>query len=246
MTAVAESPVINSTPSAPALPRVRRVVGAGALFLAGWGFVVCNAMYAWSIRHGGTDENGVAALALAAENPLTLRICIVAGLLGCLLIIPAVIAAVGLAHRSSAALVGGAMMIIGYVCYFGVLITNVIILAMADFGPAPDFAAAIDAAQGPLTAWVFLLFVIGNIIGTAIFGIGLLRSRSVPIGAAVAILSWPPLHVVGLIVGSEWFEVTGAVFQAVGLAVIGARLLAGPPSRRDESRSDQQSEVTRA
>ncbi|MET1006394.1 MAG: hypothetical protein ABWX96_12645, partial [Propionibacteriaceae bacterium] len=70
------------------------------------------------------------------------------------------------------------------------------------------------------TSWVFGLFVLGNLVGTLLFAIGLLRSRAIPGWAAVLILLWPPLHVTGLVVGNELFEVTGAVLQAVGFATI--------------------------
>jgi hypothetical protein len=40
----------------------------------------------------------------------------------------------------------------------------------------------------------------------------------VPRWAAVAIMLWPPLHVTGLVMGSGWFEVTGALLQAAGFA----------------------------
>ena len=67
--------------------------------------------------------------------------------------------------------------------------------------------------------WVFLLFVVGNLIGTLLFAIGMLRSRAVPVWAALAIMSWPPLHVIGLaFFGNEVPQVIGAVLQALGFA----------------------------
>ncbi|GGT37057.1 hypothetical protein ACFFV7_27975 [Nonomuraea spiralis] len=61
-----------------------------------------------------------------------------------------------------------------------------------------------------------------------LLGLALLRSHVVPLGAAAAVLAWPPLHVIGLVAGSEWFEVAGAVLQAAGLAIVGIRLLNAP------------------
>jgi hypothetical protein len=100
-------------------------------------------------------------------------------------------------RRSRLAFVGGSLMIAGYVCYFGVLLSNMIIIVMAERGgPLADYAAVIDASQGdPSTVWVFPIFILGNLIGTLLFGIGLLRSRAVPIWAAILIMQWPPLHV---------------------------------------------------
>jgi hypothetical protein len=213
--------------SAPRTVWLRQLGGGIALVLAPWGFVVTNACYAWMIRNGGGDETGAAALALAAANPDLIRLLLVAGMLGCLLIIPAVVTALGLAWRSSLTFLGGSLMIAGYVCYFGVLLSNMIIIAMAERGgPMTDYAAVIDASQSdPWTVWVFPIFILGNLLGTVLFAIGLLRSRTVSIWAAILIMLWPPLHVVGLIIGGEVLEVIGAVLQAIGFAGVAAVVL---------------------
>ena len=207
--------------------RLRRVGGALALVLAPWGFVITNATYAWMIRNGGSDETGADALSLAAAGPDLLRLGIVAGMIACLLIIPAVLTALRLARQSRLAFVGGSLMIAGYVCYFGVLLSNMIIFAMAERGgPIADYAAVIDASQADLsTAWVFPIFIVGNLLGTVFFAIGLLRSRMVPLWAAILIMVWPPLHVAGLFLGGEVLEVLGAVLQAIGFAGVAAAVL---------------------
>jgi hypothetical protein len=151
-------------------------------------------------------------------------------MIGCLLIIPAVLTALSLARQSRLAFVGGSLMIAGYVCYFGVLLSNMMIIAMAEHGgPLEDFAAVIDASQSDAsTAWVFPIFIAGNLLGTLLFAIGLLRSRTVPIWAAILIMLWPPLHITGLFVlGSEVPEIIGAVLQAIGFAGVAAAVLRG-------------------
>jgi hypothetical protein len=219
-----------SKASAPRTERLRQLGGAIALVLAPWAFVITNACYAWMIRNSGGDETGADALALAATNPDLIRLLLVAGMLGCLLIIPAVVAALGLAWRSLLAFLGGSLMIAGYVCYFGVLLSNMIIIAMAERGgPMTDYAAVIDASQSdPWTVWVFPIFIVGNLLGTVLFAISLLRSRTVPIWAAILIMLWPPLHVIGLIIGGEVLEVIGAVLQAIGFAGVAAVVLRRP------------------
>jgi hypothetical protein len=126
-------------------------------------------------------------------------------------------------------LFGGSLMIAGYVCYFSVLSHGLVALAMAVRGDHPaDYAAVIDAAQAE-SAWVFLIFVIGNLIGTAVLAGGLLASRAVPIWAALAILSWPLFHVIGLLFfGNEVPQVIGAMVQAVGFAGCAWALLRRP------------------
>ena len=219
-----------STSSARMTGRVRRLAGALALVVAPWGFVITNASYAWMIRNGGSDSTGAEALALAATGPDVLRLTVVAGMIGCLLVIPAVLTAMSHARRSRLAFVGGSMMIAGYVCYFGVLLSNMMIIAMAERGgPLADYAAVIDASQSdPWTAWVFPIFIVGNLLGTLLFAIGLLRSRTVPVWSPILIMLWPPLHVSGLIIGGEVLEVIGAVLQAIGFAGIAAAVLRHP------------------
>jgi hypothetical protein len=72
---------------------------------------------------------------------------------------------------------------------------------------------------------VFLLFVLGNLVGTFLLGLALWRSRSIARWAAAAVMVWPPMHIVGLAVGLEWFEVLGATVQGVGFAAVGVHLL---------------------
>jgi hypothetical protein len=81
-------------------------------------------------------------------------------------------------------------------------------------------AAVLDAASGdPGGTWAFLLFILGNLVGTLVLGIGLWRSGTAPRWAALAIASWPPLHVIGLaLLPNEVPQVVGAVLQAAGFA----------------------------
>ncbi|MFU8853722.1 hypothetical protein ACNAW0_22455 [Micromonospora sp. SL1-18] len=204
----------------------RRIGTALAMLLAPWGFLVANACYAWATRDGGSDETGADSLALSAAHPALLRASAIAALLGCLLIIPATLGAIGFtrSRANRLGLVGGSLMIGGYVAYFGAVTRGFVDLAMAERGgPTGDYAAVLDAASEAAIPWL-LLFVVGNILGTLLLGIALLRARTVPSWAAAAICGWPVLHVAGLIAGTEWFEVAGATLQAVGFAVLALRL----------------------
>ncbi|MGW5668569.1 hypothetical protein [Micromonospora sp. NPDC003776] len=205
----------------------RRVGTAGAMFLAPWGFVVANAGYAWATRNGGSDETGAGSIALAAAQPTPIRVGAIAALLGCLLIIPATLGAMGFTRTRAnrLGLLGGSLMIGGYVAYFGAVMTGFVALAMAERGgPTGDYAAVLDAASNAAIPFL-LLFVAGNLLGTLLLGIALLRAGTVPIWAAAGICAWPLLHVAGLLAGTEWFEVAGAALQAVGFAALAVRLL---------------------
>jgi hypothetical protein len=215
----------------------RRAALAAAMFTAPWGLLVANASYALMTRDGGDDATGAHALALVAAHPHLARVATLGAVVGALLMVPAALGAMRLAEGRAPRLAyaGGVLVAAGYICYFAVALSNIQIIAMAGRGgPLVDYAAVIDAAQSdPSTAWVFLLFVVGNLLGTLLLAAALLRSHAVPAWAALAVMAWPPLHVTGLVVGSEWFEVTGAVLQGVGFAVAGARLLSAPPAGRE-------------
>lgn len=200
---------------------LRRWASVLAMVVGPWGFVVVNLCYLLAIRDGGSDSTGAEALALYAAHPTLVHLAVLAGPLACILIVPAVLGWFRIAARSRAVVVGGSMMIAGYICYFAVLNSSFPILAMAlDPGPHGDYARVIDAAQAdPWGLWIFAIFALGNIVGTAILAVGLLLGRVVPIWAALAIGSWPVLHVIGLVFfGNEVPQVIGAVLQALGFA----------------------------
>jgi hypothetical protein len=221
MTATARVDVPAVAPAAARTSGMRRVGCALAMVLAPWGFVVANTAYMLAIRDGGNEDTGADTLALYGAHELLAHVAMLGGMLGCLLIVPAVMGAFRLVPTSRLTLIGGSLMVAGYICYFGVLNSGLSTLAMAMADPtSADFAAVIEDAQADAWGiWVFLLFVIGNLIGTILFAVGLLRSRRVPAWAALAIMTWPPLHVIGLaFFGNEVPQVIGAVLQAVGFA----------------------------
>jgi hypothetical protein len=221
MTAMARAELAAAASPAPPTSGMRRIGGALAMVLAPWGFVVANTAYMLAIRDGGNEDTGAETLALYGAHELLAHVAMLGGMLGCLLIVPAVMGEFRLAPTSRLALIGGSLMVAGYICYFGVLTSGFSTLAMAMADPtSADFAAVIEDTQGDVWGvWVFLLFVVGNLIGTILFAVGLLRSRRVPAWAALAIMSWPPLHVIGLaFFGNEVPQVIGAVLQAIGFA----------------------------
>jgi hypothetical protein len=209
------------------LASTRRWSMAIAALIAPWGFVVANASYTWATRNGGADSTGQETLALYAQYPGLVRFAVLAVMVGCLLIVPAVLAAMRLASRSWLTFVGGVLMIGGYISYFAINGTTSLELAMAEHGgPISDFAGAIDASESDAAfSWIFLLFVAGNLLGTVLFAAGLLRSRVLPAWAAVLILCWPASHVLGLSTGTELPEVVGGVLQAIGFAILATYIL---------------------
>ncbi len=209
-------------------PLDRAVGQAAALVAAPLAFFVADLGDVLTKAPGQDDTTARGALEISAAHPVadTALTCI--AMLGCLLLIPAVVGAMSLMRETAArtSLLGGAMMIVGYTCYFALLFQGLDSVALARHGGA---SAANIAVQGQLSSSVVsvvvaLTFVVGNIIGTFLLGIALLRSRTVARWAAYAVLAWPVLH----ILGGPWGEVLGAGLQLVGLSVVGHAVLTNP------------------
>jgi hypothetical protein len=205
--------------------RTRRVGQAAALLIAPWGFVIANAIDAWITRHGGSDMTAKGALELAAAHPTLDKWGNFTAMVGCVLLIPATLGAMSLVRERAArlGLLGGVLVIAGYVGYFGLCFQSYATIAMAQHGGATaDHVAVLDLTMNQAFFVVpALTFVLGNILGTVLLGLALIRAGAVPRWAGICILAWPVLH----IVGGTWGEVVGAVVEAVGLAVVGLRLL---------------------
>jgi hypothetical protein len=143
--------------------------------------------------------------------------------------VPAAIGAMRLTHRRAAklGLIAGMLVAGGYICYFALVRADTITLAMASRGDhLADYAKVIDSSlTGASAVWVNVTFLIGNIVGTFLLGLALLRSRSVYAWACWAVLGWSVLHIVGILLGTEWFEVVGALAQALGFAGVAVCLL---------------------
>ncbi|WP_405060082.1 hypothetical protein OG474_00200 [Kribbella sp. NBC_01505] len=222
------------TSSAERADRLRRRGLAAGAFTGPVGLLIANALYAYATKDGGSDATGAETLALIVAHPTATRFATLAAALGSLLMVPAVLAAIrviGSGRSAKLGFIGGTLAAGGYICYFGVNLAGLIALSMAKYGgPTADFAAVIDDSQGgdPAFAWVFPLFILGNLVGIFLLGLALLRSRTVPVLAAAGVMSWPPLHILGLFVlGNEYPEVVGGAFLVVAFGVIGVRLLRG-------------------
>jgi hypothetical protein len=215
---------------------IRRALQATALVVGPLALVGANLGDALTRSSGQDDTTARGALEISAAHPLADTVFPCVAMLGCLLMIPAVLGAMSLLRSSAAclSLVSGVLVITGYVCYFALLFQGLDSVSLAQHGGATTTNIAIQDQLNNTVVYVVvaLTFVVGNIIGTFLLGLALLRSRTVTRWAACAVLAWPVLH----ILGGPWGEVAGALLQTVGLAVVGRALLTGhvgdAPDRR--------------
>ncbi len=230
-TSITSSRPGSGTAVQPAGTGLRRFGLAAGALLAPWFILACNVGWAMAQADGASDATGADSLAAATAHPDLLHNVILFGMIGALLMIPAGLGAARIAAAGAGrlAFIGGTLVAAGYACYFAVLLTDLTTLAMARVGgPTADFARVLDVRQeNAAGTWVFLLFVLGNIVGTFLLGLALWRSRAVARWSAAAVMAWPLLHITGLVVGTEWIEVAGAIAQGAGFAAVGVQLLRG-------------------
>ena len=176
-------------------------------------------------EHGLDDTTPRGALLISAAHPLADKWFTFIAMIGCLLIVPAALGAMSLVRVKAArlGLLGGVLMITGYICYFAMLFQGYATIALAQHGAANTDNIAVQNLimnQGFFIV-VALTFVAGNLVGTFLLGLALYRARVVPRWAAALVLLWPVAH----ILGGPWGEVLGAAAEAVGLAVVGLTVL---------------------
>lgn len=213
----------------------RRVAAALALPL---GFVLqlaSNTIYAIVSSESGLSDTGAAAetLEFYARYPDAFRAASLLAMVGVLVIVSGLPAAVRVLRpwKPRLALWAVVLMTAGYICYFGIVATNFGTLALAetDGGPHdPRAVSVLEASGSPLLMPFFLLFVIGNIVGTALLALAVVlasRRSDAPVRAwaGFAVLGWPVGHILNVFVGlGEWFAVAGGALEVVGLCALTA------------------------
>ena len=224
-----ESPAVEDSPD----PTVgfRRVGGAIALPLAFVFQLACNAIYAVVSTESGLSDTEDAAQTLEfyGRYPSAFLAMTVLAMVGVLVMVPGLLAGLRVLRpvRPRLALWAVALMVTGYICYFGIVTTNFGTLGLAEqarLHPAAELTAAVDAGQSPVLIPFFLLFVAGNLVGTLLLGLAVILGAPgarVPRVAGVLILGWPIGHALNVFAGlGEWFAVAGGALEIAGLSLL--------------------------
>lgn len=208
--------------------RARRVGLAIAMFTAPWFIVLAETGHSIANPAGKDDIDPAVALTIATDHTTLLRWSSFAALVGALLLVPAVMGVMRLVRTRAAwlGLVAGVLTAAGYICYFGLVLQGAFTeTAMAEVGGSTHQNVAVLQAtmDDPLgTGWVGPAFVLGNIVGTFLLGLALIRARTAGRWAGYGLIAWSVLHVLSF---SPWVEVAGATAQALGLGVAAVALL---------------------
>ncbi|QRQ79969.1 hypothetical protein [Glutamicibacter protophormiae] len=181
-----------------------------------------NSVYASLNSEGLDDQIGANLVSLYSDDQTLWYLCTVTGLLGSLLLVPGILAVVKALRldRPVLSLVAGSIMIAGYISYFGIMFTTFDTLDLVRIAPQAAETLVDESSLNFASAGFFLLFVIGNLFGTALLGVCVLLSRSVPRWSGVLLLCWTLGHITNLLLLNEWFAVIGGLIAMAGFAVI--------------------------
>jgi hypothetical protein len=209
------------------------------MLLAPWFIVVAETGHALLAVNVDDDLDPATSLAMTAEHLTLTRWLSFAALLGALALVPAVLGVMRLVRTGAArlGLVAGVLTAAGYICYFALVFQGAFTeVAMVTVGgsTSQDVAVLTAFMDEPLAAmWVGPLFVLGNVVGTFLLGLALVRARTAGRVAGFGLMAWSVLHVSGL----PFAEAVGATAQAVGFALAARALLAEGRSAPAEPRA---------
>ncbi|TCN41699.1 hypothetical protein EV644_10481 [Kribbella orskensis] len=219
----------------------RRVGLALAMFLAPWLIVGAEVGHAVTTLHGGDDLEPSGDLALTGEHLTLDRWASLAALAGALLLVPAVLGVMRLVRVRAArlGLVGGVLTAAAYVCYFAMVFQGFTTAAMVKAGGSTSQNVTVLQAvlDEPLTRWVYLLFVLGNLLGTFLLGLALVRAHTANRLAGFGLMAWPVFHAISF----PFSDVIGTAVQAIGFGLAAMALL----RRRDPRTEPEPYELLR-
>lgn len=190
-----------------------------------------------AIYPGHPQEDGEELIAIAARETSAVHAAALLWFLAVLLMIPAAITAMRLTRDRSAlaASLGGGLLVVGYVCSLMLITITEVAVGIGKYDISTTAGGQlIEDSQLVLNA-MFILFALGNLIGTPLLGVAMLRSRVVPVWAAALFIVWPAIHITGLASDVKWFAVVGFACQIPAFGLLGLRVLRREPEP-DEAR----------
>ena len=190
---------------------------------------------AFIIAPFGNDETGKEIVSAVSGNQWAYTVVPVALTVGILLLIPAVVTAIGLAAPRTPylAYIGGGMAVAGYASLLSTFTGPQVAMALSAAGVSPDQAAAVidKLASGSVVFNLLtFVFVAGHILGTTILGVALIRARVVAIWAGATIVVSPPIHLVAHVIESKPADLVSFGLLAIGLWAVAVRVWRTEPT----------------
>jgi hypothetical protein len=151
----------------------------------------------------------------AAAHPSAMRLALVLDL-PILLILPAILFA-GTVARSRLGTAGAAISF-ATALGAGYLLAQDVVIYAAARQPSASSAVVSDYAASGVVGFVVVLYLVGHVVGFALLGAALIRSRAVPVWAGAALCAWPVLEMLGEGLDVKAVAVAGFLALLVGFA----------------------------
>lgn len=153
------------------------------------------------------------------------------GLIATFTLLPGVLAVGRLTRRGAPRMTAAAMLLVvpGYLALIYMLGSDLVLWTGAKAGLDASTLTALADTTHPSSNIAAVVFVIGHVIGTVLLGLALLRSRTVPVWAAIVTIVAQPMHFVAFVVlgnqtldGVAW-AANGFAFAVVAVAILRMR-----------------------
>ncbi|MEP6843189.1 MAG: hypothetical protein ABJA11_06690 [Pseudolysinimonas sp.] len=128
---------------------------------------------------------------------------------------------------------GTGLLFLGSLLFTYSLGNDVVVLAAAQTNGAATAQAYADSGVVSLTTVLAIAF---QFVGVVLLGISALRSRLIPVWAAVLLIAWNPVQAIGTASGISMVETLGNAMLLAAYAAIAVRLFR-PSSRRVSEQS---------
>ena len=150
-----------------------------------------------AIKPSDDSSNASDVLANLSSHAAAMELSLALGLVAIALLIPATLGLLRIAEQRSAilALVGASLTVLGWVALMGQQVIGEVTLVMAT---SPDRATMVtlydQIGNSNLVSVVQVMFIAGHVLGIAILGVAVARSKVAPIWVGVVLGVSGPLH----------------------------------------------------
>jgi len=157
------------------------------------------------------------------------------------MMVPAVLAAIGLAWRGAPAMALSALVLSlpGWIAIVMLAAQDALIARAGDpaYGRGQAVALTTGWSNSGLVNAYTGVFVLGHLVGTVLLGVALWRARAIPRWAAALVAVSMPLHLVAFLAGVKVLDVFAWSLLLIGFAACARQVLAGhglPSGLRDQ------------
>jgi hypothetical protein len=182
----------------------------------------------------GTTDSLAQQVAATYRDGTSETVVLWLGLVATLTLVPGFLLAARLTRRGAPGLTAAAtgLVVPAYLCLGAVLTADALLWSSERAGLPPVLATGVLSHPHPAVELATVIFVIGHVLGTVLFGLALLRTRVIPAWAGWAMLVSQPLHAVAAVVlGLPALDLVAWGLTALAMAVIARALVRDlPPS----------------